>query len=33
MIPDNADFSAMLTHWATQQPDAPAVVFGDTRRT
>jgi len=33
MIPDHADFSAMLARWATQQPDAPAIVFGDTRRT
>ena len=33
MIPDHADFSAMLSRWATELPDAPAIVFGDTRRT
>ena len=33
MIPDHQDFSDMLARWATQQPDAPAIVFGDTRRT
>ena len=33
MIPDHADFSAMLARWATELPDAPAIVFGDTRRT
>jgi len=33
MIPDHADFSDMLARWATQQPDAPAIIFGETRRT
>ncbi len=33
MIPHHADFSDMLACWATQRPDAPAIVFGDTRRT
>ena len=33
MIPDHQDFSDMLARWATQLPDAPAIVFGDTRRT
>ena len=33
MIPDHADFADMLARWATQQPEAPAIVFGDTHRT
>jgi acyl-CoA synthetase (AMP-forming)/AMP-acid ligase II len=32
MIPDHADFSDLLARWATEQPDATAIVFGDTRR-
>jgi acyl-CoA synthetase (AMP-forming)/AMP-acid ligase II len=33
MIPNHADFSDMLAHWAKQRPDATAITFGDTRRT
>ncbi|MDO9146855.1 MAG: long-chain-fatty-acid--CoA ligase [Hydrogenophaga sp.] len=33
MKPEYTDISDMLAHWAKQQPDAPAIVFGDTRRT
>ena len=32
MIPNHADFSGMLAHWAAQRPDATAITFGDTRR-
>jgi acyl-CoA synthetase (AMP-forming)/AMP-acid ligase II len=30
---DFCDINDMVAHWATQQPDATAIVFGDTRRT
>ena len=33
MIPDHADFTAILAHWAREQPDAMAITFGDTHRT
>ena len=32
-IPDHADFSDMIAHWAAERPDAPAITFGETRRT
>ena len=32
MIPNHADFSAMLAHWASRSPEATALTFGDTRR-
>ena len=27
-IPDHADFSDMIAHWAAERPDAPAITFG-----
>jgi acyl-CoA synthetase (AMP-forming)/AMP-acid ligase II len=31
MIPDHADFSDMLARWATERPQADALVFGERR--
>lgn len=31
MIPDHADFSDMLARWATERPQAPALIFGEHR--
>jgi acyl-CoA synthetase (AMP-forming)/AMP-acid ligase II len=30
---DPADFTAILAHWETTQPDAVAISFGGTHRT
>ena len=33
MIPDHADFSDMLVHWARERPAGLALAFAGTRRT
>jgi len=32
-MPTPTDFAAILTHWATERPDAIALSYGDTHRT